>query len=223
MPWKDGGIYLITGGAGGLGLIFAREIANQVPGARIILTGRSVLSGEKQSKLKELEALGVRVEYKPVDVTDKKAVTGLIQEIQAVNGSLNGIIHTAGIIRDNYIIKKTKEELEEVFGPKVSGLVNLDLASKDLRLDFMLLFSSTASMGSPGQADYAAANAFMDAYATYRNELVESGERQWQDPGDELAVLERRRDAGPGSSRNHVVAKYGCRTYANPYRHQSFV
>ena len=114
-----------------------------------------------------------------MDVSDRKAVNELIGSIRAEFGKLDGIIHSAGVIRDNYIIKKTKEEFMEVLAPKVTGLVNLDVASKDLSLDFMILFSSTAgSLGNPGQADYATANAFMDAYAKYRNALVSSGQRQ---------------------------------------------
>ncbi len=181
VPWKDQGIYLITGGVGGLGIIFARDIAHKVKNATIILTGRSPLSEEKQEKLKELESLGIRTEYKQVDVIQKKAVADLIKDIQKKFGSLNGIIHAAGVNRDNFIIKKTKDELLEVLAPKVTGLVNLDLASKDLSLDFFVLFSSIAgSLGNLGQIDYSAANAFMDAYAKYRNDLVVANQRQGQ-------------------------------------------
>jgi NADP-dependent 3-hydroxy acid dehydrogenase YdfG len=180
-PWKEQGIYLITGGAGGLGLIFAKEIARQVKETTLILTGRSRLNEDKRAQLKELETLGARIEYKQVDVTQNKAVVSLIQEIQEDFGSLNGIIHSAGVIRDNFILRKTKDEFQEVLAPKVSGLVHLDQASKDLPLDFFILFSSGAgALGSIGQADYAAANAFMDAYARYRNNLVTSKQRQGQ-------------------------------------------
>ncbi|MCP4628837.1 MAG: KR domain-containing protein, partial [bacterium] len=87
--------------------------------------------------------------------------------------------HAAGIIRDNFIIKKTKEEFEKVLAPKVAGLTNIDEASKNLRLDFFVMFSSFAgAMGNTGQADYACANAFMDAYAEYRNDLVKAKKRK---------------------------------------------
>jgi polyketide synthase PksN len=181
IPWKEQGIYLITGGAGGLGLIFAHEIVRQVENTTLILTGRSSLSEKKQAKLKELEELGSRIEYRQVDVTDKQAVTSFIQNIQEEFGNLHGIIHSAGMIRDNFIIRKSKEELQEVLGPKVLGLVNLDEASKELSLDFFILFSSlTGNIGNPGQADYAMANAFMDAYAEYRNDLVNLRQRYGQ-------------------------------------------
>ena len=114
-------------------------------------------------------------------MTQKQAVDDLIQTIQADYGSLNGIIHSAGVIRDNFILKKTNDEFREVLAPKVTGLVNLDQASKDCSLDFFILFSSVAgAFGNPGQADYATANAFMDAYARYRKALVAAKERQGQ-------------------------------------------
>ncbi|MCC5463956.1 SDR family NAD(P)-dependent oxidoreductase [Pelosinus baikalensis] len=178
IPWKDQGIYLITGGSGGLGLIFAKEIVQRVKGVTLIVTGRSPLKEDKQSQLQELRLLGARIEYRQVDVNQKEAVADLIQSIQKDFGTLNGIVHGAGIIRDNFIIKKTKKELQEVMLPKVTGLVNVDQASKNLPLDFLILFSSVAGpMGNPGQADYAAANAFMDAYAKYRNTLVAEQQR----------------------------------------------
>ncbi|MEK4432035.1 SDR family NAD(P)-dependent oxidoreductase [Paenibacillus sp. FSL M7-0802] len=180
-PWKDGGVYLITGGAGGLGLIFAREITDKVHKAVLILTGRSTLDEGKRAEIKKMEALGARIIYRQVDVTQEQAVTDLIQEIQEEFGNINGIIHSAGVIRDNRILQKNSEEMLEVLAPKVIGTVNLDQASKNLPLDFFVLFSSVAGgLGNQGQADYSAANAFMDAYAGYRNTLIASKQRQGQ-------------------------------------------
>ncbi|MEE7625164.1 amino acid adenylation domain-containing protein [Methylobacter sp. Wu8] len=171
MPvWKQGGVYLITGGAGGLGLIFAREIVRQVNDVSLILTGRSELDDARRASIEALQASGAKVEYRIVDVSDKQAVTGLVQSCES---SLNGIIHSAGIIRDNFIFKKTATELQDVLAAKVSGVVNLDQASRSVNLDFFILFSSLAgAAGNPGQSDYATANAFMDAYAAYRNRLA---------------------------------------------------
>ncbi|ASJ54821.1 polyketide synthase [Brevibacillus formosus] len=181
MLWKDNGIYLITGGAGGLGLIFAEEMAEKAPGITLILTGRSALTEEKQAKLRKLADNGTRVEYRQVDVTQKQAVEDLIQSIQAEFGDLHGIIHGAGVTRDNFILKKSIEEVQAVLAPKVSGLIHLDEATKGLNLDFFVLFSSAAgSLGNMGQADYATANAFMDNYSAYRNEQIALGERQGQ-------------------------------------------
>ncbi len=181
IPWKDQGVYLITGGAGGLGLIFAKEIAHKVKDATLILTGRTSLKKDKQAKLKELEELGAKIVYKQVDMTQKEAVADLIESIRKDFKNLNGIIHSAGVIRDNFIIKKTKEEVQAVLAPKVTGLVNLDEASKELNLDFFVFFSSTTgALGNLGQADYATANAFMDVYARYRSNLVASKQRHGQ-------------------------------------------
>ena len=180
IPWKDQGIYLLTGGAGGLGGIFAAEIVQQAKKVTLILTGRNPLSEEKQTRLKKLEDSGTRIIYKQTDVTQQKAVTELIQNIREEFGGLNGIIHCAGVIHDNFILKKTTREFQDVLAPKVIGLVNLDEASKDLPLDFFIVFSSVSSSGSVGQADYSTANAFMDAYAGYRNLLVAEKQRQGQ-------------------------------------------
>lgn len=179
-PWKDNGVYLITGGAGGLGLIFAKEIAQRTQGATLVLTGRSALSADKLHKLQELQALGAQVEYLQVDVADKDAVAGLIGQIQYDHSTLNGIIHSAGVTRDSFILKKTQQELREVLAGKVAGVVNLDEASKDMALDCFICFSSVAAQGHVGQADYAMANAFMDAYAAYRNSLVAIEQRHGQ-------------------------------------------
>jgi len=194
IPWKKQGVYLITGGVGGLGLIFAKAIAKEVEEATLILTGRSVLTAEKQKVLNELQAAGARVVYQEVDVTREEAVSDLIDSIKENFGTLHGILHCAGVIRDNLIRKSNKKELQEVLAPKVTGLFNLDQASQLLPLDFFVLFSSmTGALGNIGQAGYAAANAFMDEYAAYRNTLVELGKRQghtlsvnwplWQDGG----------------------------------------
>ncbi|MCY9410519.1 SDR family NAD(P)-dependent oxidoreductase, partial [Bacillus inaquosorum] len=170
IPWKDNGVYLITGGAGGLGFIFANEIANETNDAVVILTGRSPLDERKQAMLQELQKLNVRAVYRKADLTEKRAVDALMEEIQNAYGGLDGIIHSAGMIKDNFIIKKKKEEIQTVLAPKVTGLIHLDEATKDIPLDFFILFSSGAgAVGSAGQADYAMANAFMNAFSEYRN------------------------------------------------------
>ncbi len=178
-PWKDRGVYLITGGAGGLGFIFAREIARKAGEVTLVLTGRSALNLAKQTEIAALQKLGANVTYRQLDVTDSVGVQQLIQSIRKEFGGLNGIIHSAGVTRDNFLIRKTAAEWHEVLAPKVKGLQNLDIASKDEALDVFILFSSiTGVLGNPGQADYAVANAFMDEFARYRNELVHEGVRR---------------------------------------------
>nr|WP_054749795.1 beta-ketoacyl reductase [Ruminiclostridium josui] len=178
MPWRDNGVYLITGGAGKLGLIFSKEIAERVENPILILTGRSPLNESRLKELEELEKLGATVRYQQMNVANRQDVRMVIQSIKNQYGNINGIIHAAGLIQDNFIVKKTQKELKNVLAPKVTGLVNMDLESKDMNLDFILLFSSGAgAMGNMGQIDYSAANAFMDQFASYRNELVSSKQR----------------------------------------------
>jgi polyketide synthase PksN len=176
--FKDQGAYLITGGLGALGLVFTREILQQTNGAKIILTGRSELTEEKQAILNGLPVGINQVVYKQVDLDELEQVKALIADIKKEYRQLNGIIHSAGMISDNFILKKTNTEFSRVLAPKVTGTYNLDEASKDIELDFMVLFSSlSGAMGNLGQADYATANAFMDRFALYRNQLVDHKNR----------------------------------------------
>lgn len=177
-PWKEGGVYLITGGAGGLGRLFADEILERTGDAVVILSGRSALTADLQATLDKLAAGRGQIHYVPADLGDPQQVEGLIQDIEQTQGGLDGILHAAGVLRDSYLRDKTPEQLHEVLAPKVSGLWWLDQASAHLQLDFLILFSSVSAVfASPGQADYAAANAFMDEFAHYRNQRVRASER----------------------------------------------
>ncbi|MDP6708495.1 MAG: amino acid adenylation domain-containing protein, partial [Alphaproteobacteria bacterium] len=169
VPWKDGGVYLLTGGTGALGLLFAEEIARRTRAATLVLTGRSALSKARAQRLAAIEESGARVVYERVDVADREEVTQTVRRLVAAHGGLDGVLHIAGVLRDSYIVKKGVEAFREVLAAKLSGTANLDLATRDLDLDLFLLFSSGAAVfGNLGQADYAAANAFMDAYAAWR-------------------------------------------------------
>jgi polyketide synthase PksL len=169
VAYKEDGVYLITGGAGGLGLLFAREILDRTNGARVVLTGRSV---------RELPIHNERLSYRQADLGDAVQVERLIASIGEEYGRLDGILHSAGLIADHFLVRKTPEELRDVLAPKVSGAFHLDEATRDIELDFLVLFSSFAGVsGNLGQADYATANAFLDEFAAYRNRLVATGQR----------------------------------------------
>ncbi|NJM14962.1 MAG: SDR family NAD(P)-dependent oxidoreductase [Bacteroidales bacterium] len=200
--FKDRGVYLITGGLGGLGLLFAKEILKQTSSAKIFLAGRSTLTPERKKELDTWSKNNKHVEYNQLDITNFDDVNRLLSTIKKEHGQLNGIIHCAGINADNYIIKKTTAEFHEVLKPKVIGTYNLDTASHDMGLDFMVLFSSVASwLGNAGQADYAAANCFMDQFAVYRNNQVELKKRKgktlsvnwplWEDGGMTMDMATR--------------------------------
>ncbi|SFR72218.1 SDR family NAD(P)-dependent oxidoreductase [Anaeromicropila populeti] len=176
--WKNNGVYIITGGMGNIGWIFAKEICKCTNRVTLILTGRSEYSEQIEQKIGELEEKAGIIEYRNIDITLSHQVEELIQYTVKKYGKINGILHCAGINRDNFIIKKTREEFEEVLKPKVLGIVNLDEATKELDLDNVILFSSLAAVhGNEGQSDYAFANAFMEQYSRYRNKLVEEGKR----------------------------------------------
>jgi polyketide synthase PksN len=175
---KDDGVYLITGGLGGLGVLFAREILEHTRHARVILTGRSELSAESQAVLDGLSPRAGRVSYRQGDVGDLDDVRRLIVATREEYGRLNGILHGAGVIADDFILRKDSAQFTEVLAPKVTGTYNLDQASQDVELDVFVLFSSIAgALGNVGQADYAAANGFMDHFAAYRNRQVAAGRR----------------------------------------------
>ncbi|MEV7775552.1 SDR family NAD(P)-dependent oxidoreductase [Kitasatospora sp. NPDC086791] len=207
-PWRDGGVYLITGGAGGLGALFARDIAERTSGARIVLTGRAPLDGRKEELLRELRESGAEARYEPADVADRAAVEALVGRTVERFGRIDGVLHAAGFLKDGFVLRKSEEDFASVLAPKVAGLVNLDRATRALDLGFLAVFSSVAgALGNVGQSDYAAANAFMDAYALHRNALVAAGERSgrtvafdwplWADggmhvdPGTERSLAER--------------------------------
>lgn len=172
------GVYLITGGLGGLGLIFAEHLA-QTSKARLVLTDLVEPDADRKNKIKALETMGAEVLYIKADISRKQEVESLVQAAKQKFGCLNGIIHTAGVTRDSYIVKKTKEEMDKVLAPKVYGTLYLDAASRNEELDFFVTFSSIAAvMGNAGQCDYAYANSFMDYFAQVRGTLVDKGERK---------------------------------------------
>lgn len=177
-PWKENGVYWITGGMGGLGFLFAKEIAEKTKHVTLILTGRSKLNEQKEEALRELMDAGANAVYRELDVTKKEEVFCTARWIEQNFGGINGILHCAGITKDNFIIHKSEEEFQSVIKPKVSGCVNLDYSTCNMPLDFIVFFSSqSGEEGNVGQADYATGNAFMDVYAEYRNILVKEGKR----------------------------------------------
>ncbi len=177
VKFKEQGVYLITGGVGGLGLLFAKFLAERFK-ARLVLTGRSSLTEEKEAALKELEGAGGEVFYTCADVAHRDEVNRLIDESKARFGRIDGIIHAAGVLRDSNLRNKTREEMSAVIAPKVFGAFHLDAASRHKNLDFFVMFSSLAAVaGSVGQCDYSFANHYMDSFAAEREWLRGQGER----------------------------------------------
>ena len=174
---KQNGVYLITGGSGGLGFIFATHLAKNY-NAKIILIGRSNKSNDIDDKLKQLCSLGGDAVYFSADVTAVESLSEVIESIHAKNMRLNGVFHCAGLIEDAYIIKKSAASFDRVIAPKIQGAMNLDEVTRQEPLDFFVLFSSIASiMPNQGQCDYAAANSFLDDFSTFRNGQFQRGVR----------------------------------------------
>lgn len=160
------GVYLITGGLGAIGQRIARWLARR--GARRLVIV-DLAQGDHEP-LRDLEEAGVDVRTRAVDVTDPSAIEKVLDEIRATGRQLRGVIHAAGVIEDAAIPTLTAESLHHVLAPKVAGAWNLSRATENDRLDFFVMFSSFASVaGFAGQAGYAAANAFLDGLARYRN------------------------------------------------------
>ncbi|WP_232505768.1 type I polyketide synthase, partial [Burkholderia thailandensis] len=173
--WRDDGVYLVTGGAGGLAWLLAQDMARRAPGARMVLVGRRPLDARAASSL---DALRARIEYVEADCADADAIAAAVASVLERHGRLDGVVHAAGVLRDEFIRRKTADGVAAVLRPKVDGTLALDRATRDVRLAFFVLFSSAAAQaGNPGQADYAAANGFMDGFAQYRRALVALGER----------------------------------------------
>ncbi|WNG38298.1 SDR family NAD(P)-dependent oxidoreductase [Archangium violaceum] len=160
--------YLITGGLGGLGLEVARWMVEQ--GARhLALVGRRAASASASEAVRALEKAGAHVTLASVDVSREAEVAQLLQQLDADAPPLRGIVHAAGVLDDGALAQQDLKRFARVMAPKVAGAWNLHRLTLDRPLDFFVLFSSaSATLGSAGQGNYAAANAFLDALAHER-------------------------------------------------------
>jgi acyl transferase domain-containing protein/acyl-CoA synthetase (AMP-forming)/AMP-acid ligase II/acyl carrier protein len=165
---KPDATYLITGGLGALGLVMAGWLAEQ--GARhLVVMGRGSPSESAQQTLDTLRTAGTEVVVARGDVTRADQLTAALDSINASMPPLRGVVHAAGTVHDAILQRLDEQQLREVMAPKVQGAWNLHTLTRDAQLDFFLLFSSAASLlGSPGAANYGAANAFLDALAWHR-------------------------------------------------------
>jgi thioester reductase-like protein len=163
------GVYLVTGGLGGIGLAVVRWLASAGAGT-IVLAARRPPSSAQQADLDALRAQnGGQIVWRATDLSQPGAAADLIRACAQQHGALRGVFHTAGVIDDGLLRQQTAERLRAVFAPKAGAAWELHLATRTQPLDFFVLFSSLASvLGSPGQSTYAAANAALDALAHHR-------------------------------------------------------
>ncbi|MFI5783830.1 SDR family NAD(P)-dependent oxidoreductase, partial [Nocardia sp. NPDC051570] len=158
------GTVLITGGTGGLGGLIARHLVVAHDVRRLVLIGRSAGDGEIS---RELTQLGAAVTTVACDVGDRAALSAVLAE-----HPVDSVIHLAGVVRDGVIDTLTPESVDEVFRAKVAGAWHLHELTVDRPLKAFVLFSSLAAvLDGGGQGNYAAANAFLDALAEYRQSL----------------------------------------------------
>jgi acyl transferase domain-containing protein/acyl carrier protein len=163
------GTVMITGGTGGLGALLARHMAADLGVERLLLVSRSGLQADGAKDLQDsLQELGCEVRIAACDIADRAELEKLIDSIPGEH-PLTMVVHAAGTLDDGLIESLDGERLSRVLTPKVDAAVNLHELTERLGLRELVLFSSIAgSFGNPGQANYAAANAFLDALAAYR-------------------------------------------------------
>lgn len=209
-----GGTYLVTGGLGGIGLTIAGMLARTCA-ARIALLSRTALPARGQwetlleqgglqpaiaDKLRgviDLELAGAKVEVVVADVADARALRRAVRQVEAQFGRIEGVFHTAGTIDDELVETRRPDAMQAVLRPKVAGTLALEKVLASQPPEFLMLFSSiSAFAGLPGQADYAAANAFLDAYAQSRRNdpltrVISVGWSQWAEVGMAAALARR--------------------------------
>ena len=189
ITYKEDGVYIITGGTGGIGLELANFLAKQVK-VKLALINRSefpskddwdeLLLKRKDEKLcrkiehiREIENGGSIVRHYSTDVSDYDKLKITLDKIKNDLGRICGVIHTAGVAGDGFIFQKDFEKFHEVIKPKIHGTIYLSELLKKEKLDFFIMTSAlTAILPTSGQSDYTAANIFMDAYSS---ELNKSG------------------------------------------------
>nr|WP_240760780.1 type I polyketide synthase [Mycolicibacterium sp. CR10] len=180
------GTYVVTGGAGALGRVVATYLAER--GARhITLLGRTALPPRSRwselsdgdphfatvSTIRAIERLGVQIATASVDIADRDQVTTwLANHLREGGRPVRGIVHAAGSVNDQLLVNMSEADFAAVLAPKVTGTRVLHEAFKDHDLEFFVMFGSAGStIASPGQGNYAAANAFLDAFAHHRQAL----------------------------------------------------
>ncbi|SEC55311.1 Acyl transferase domain-containing protein [Pseudomonas taetrolens] len=161
--------YLVTGGVGGFGLRTAQWLVDKGARHLVLLGRRGAASLEVQPSLAVWHAQGIDVQAVACDITDEVQLRGVFERIAASPYPLRGLVHAATVIDDSLIRNLDAEQLQRVLEPKAKGAQYLHQLTRELALDFFVMFSSATTLfGNPGQANYVAANHWLEALARYR-------------------------------------------------------
>lgn len=172
LPLIDSATYLVTGGTDGFGLRTAQWLVENGAKHLVLISRSGPKSIESQKVIESFNDNGVSVLTLSCDITDYDSLKEVFEKIEAELPPLKGIIHAAAVIEDSLIRNLSAENINRVFAPKILGAKNLDLITRNLNLDFFVLYSSATTLfGNAGQAAYVAANAWMEALATYRRNI----------------------------------------------------
>ena len=187
--------YLVTGGLGGIGCAVAAWLADRGAGS-IVLNGRRDPDAAAEEVIQGLRNRGVNVQVELADVTDAAAIEQMLERMDRELPPLGGVIHSVGVLSDGALTNQTWDRFEEVLWPKILGGWQLHRATAPLDLDLFVLFSSRVGvMGNPGQANHAAANAFLDQLAGHRRALGLPGQAiawgAWSDIGEAAEQRDR--------------------------------
>ncbi|MCK5480190.1 MAG: SDR family NAD(P)-dependent oxidoreductase, partial [Gammaproteobacteria bacterium] len=167
--FENHGSYLITGGLGGFGLVIAKWLISRGAKTLVLASRRGINNDAASQAVAELEALGAQVSVSQLDVSNADQVKTLLALIRQDMPPLRGIYHAAMVLDDETLAQLDEERFRRVMAPKVDGCWNLHQASLQDPLEQFVMFSSiSAIVGTPGQAHYAAANGFLDAFVHYR-------------------------------------------------------
>ena len=164
--YEPNATYIITGGTSGFGLELAKWMGNKNIGKLLLLSRSGAATDEAKKVVSSLEEKGITVETPKIDISDHDSVNTLIDSLSASSIPIKGIFHGAMVLDDGLLKDMDATRYKRVMLPKISGALNLYEACKTLQLDFFVMFSSIASLvGNRGQANYIAANSFLDEFA----------------------------------------------------------
>ncbi|OWJ56740.1 type I polyketide synthase [Inquilinus limosus] len=163
------GFHLVTGGTGGFGFATALWLAEHGAKTIVVASRRGTLGPAEKAGAERLAQRGVTLAAERLDVTDRAACEKLLAALERRHGPLRGIIHAAMVLDDGLLRDLDAARIERVLAPKIKGAIHLDLVSRTRAPDYFVLFSSaTTLIGNPGQANYVAANAYLEALARTR-------------------------------------------------------